>query len=140
MQDLETLEAVVKFEAFLCCVRSLPLEKPDPNVLKWFNAWLGPHWIFWPEANGIVIFREGGLVYRGTLENLPGSDAAKNHEAGMRTMHGNGFDVYLRGLADNLLYTLNSQIGRVQSTEEIQSEVQAFFAFHKSRAANWFEK
>ena len=138
MKDFETLEAVVKFETLVRGAGWWIPEKPDMNTLRWLNAWLGPHWILVQQGKGIAIFREGGIVYQGSLSAFGDSQAAINHRVDMKMLSdGSGFAEYLFEMAMDLAQTLQTSITTSLSSEEIQRRVRTFFQYHQLKATEW---
>lgn len=135
MDNFESIIGIVKMDTLIRGIGWWIPENPDVNILLWLNAWLGPHWIFVPQGDGIMIQTAGGLVYQGRFRDFPYSDFALNHKVEMKSL--GDFGAYLQEMSMDLMQVLQNWITPSSPAPEIQKRVQTFFEFHRAKAASW---
>ena len=126
----------VKFETLLRGIGFWIPENPDIYLLQWINVWMGPHWILVPQGDGIMIQREGYLVYEGRFRDFPNSEAALNHQVDLKMLDGHK-SAYFYEIATDFTRTLQGWITPSLPAPEIHKRVQKFFEFYKAKASSW---
>jgi len=141
MDNFEPIEAFVKFQTLIQGVDDWIPMYPTADALRWLNAWLGPHWIFVPTQDSVIIMRDGGMVYRGKLCDLPASKAALDHTVDLKMLD-EGLADYVRMLVSDLEETLQAILTSDKPAEEVAAGVATFFQFHQAQAqaAGWFSQ
>jgi hypothetical protein len=128
----EALVATVKFNTLVKEVAVRVTGEPHPEVIRWLNAWLGPHWVLMPQADGIAIYMGSDIVYSGSFSGFHSSKAVSQHEREIM----NALDAETARLVSTMTFdfaaAIGTQITPALTSQDIQTRTQAFFHYYKT--------